>query len=216
MPVSEVSICNHALSLLGAGRITSLTLPSEEDPGLARRVGLCRDLYAPTRDAMLEENTWTFATRETRLAREAADPEFGYSMQFVLPPDCLNVWWAGQNEEWPLDRWERVGNRIYAEPSQSAEFLYIWYTRREEDTTKFTPGFVVALATRLAAEMCYAITESGSRAQSLWQEYAFKVEQALAAEGQQGRTRVTRTPGFTRHRGGSSPYFVSGASGTWR
>lgn len=211
---SEIAICNMALSRLGEQRITSLILPSGEDQLLARRVGLCNDLYYPARDAQLEENVWTFANAQARLAQVSSGPEFGYSMAFMLPPDCLNVWWAGQSETQPLAEWERVGNTIYANPSRSATFLLIWYTRKVVDTNWFSSGFTVALAVRLAAEMAYPLTNSSSREQQLWAEYERKLITALGAEGQQGRTRRTFTTALTKVRGtGRFAFFQSGAPG---
>lgn len=208
--MSEIAICNQALSKLGAGRITSLILPSGSDPSVARRVGVCSDLYAPTRDALVGGYRWMFATKEARLVREQSAPEFGYKVQFILPPDCLAVWWAGSAPEREFPRWERVGDRVYADGSDAA---YIWYSRRVTDTQLFSAPFVVTLATRLAAEMCYAVTESNSRANALWDEFEVKLGEARAAEGQQGRVEVTRARELTAVRGGSSPYFTSGDPG---
>ena len=204
---TEVSICNHALALLGQQRVLTL----DDD---TREAGACKDTYAPTRDAMLEENAWTFARAQASLPAETTVPVFGYTLSFPLPPDCINVTWAGPDSATAFTSvaWERVGDRIYARPPASATTsIFIWYTRRVQDAQQFPPAFADVLATRVAAELAYAFTESAQRHQALWQVYERKLVVALGAEGQQGRSKRTYNQDLTRQRaGGRLSYFITG------
>jgi hypothetical protein len=208
---TEVSICNQALALLGEERI--LTLDDN-----TKTAGKCKDTYAPSRDAVLEEVNPQFARKTALLPAETAPPIGPYSLAFPLPPDCINVWWCGPSEDIyvQLEAWERVGDRIYAMPIGSQGQVFIWYTRRVEDAQQFTPTFADMLATRIAAELAYSITESGQRDQELWGKYERKRNIHSATDGQQGRTRRTFNRDLTGRRGsgafgyGYDGYFVVG------
>ena len=88
--MSEVSICNQALSLVGAKSITSL----DDDVNEAK---LCKLNYAPVRDAVLAEHDWTFATRWETLAASANPAPGEFTNEFPLPSDVLAVLFVGKN-----------------------------------------------------------------------------------------------------------------------
>ena len=64
---TAVSICNQALSLVGANSIISL----DDNTTEAR---LCKAIYEPVRDALLEEHAWTFAIKWIDIPRLANPP----------------------------------------------------------------------------------------------------------------------------------------------
>ena len=49
----------------------------------------------------------------------------------------------------------------------------------------FTPGFSEAFAAKLAAEICYALTQSSERTALLQKEAEFKIRQARSFNGQE-------------------------------
>lgn len=70
--MSEVTICNLALSHLGDTAVVASIRP----PDGSVQAQLCARFYAPARDALLEMAAWGFATRRVKLAElvpEAAD-----------------------------------------------------------------------------------------------------------------------------------------------
>ncbi len=84
MASSEVDICNSALIHLGAGLITSLTENKDE----ARA---CNQFYAKSRDAVLTQANWTFATTQAELSKLSTTPLYKYGFAYLLPtnPYCL-------------------------------------------------------------------------------------------------------------------------------
>ena len=66
MATSPVQICNISIGWLGGTLITSL------DDG-TNEANLCKATYEPSRDQVLEERNWTFATKRTSL-NPIADP----------------------------------------------------------------------------------------------------------------------------------------------
>ncbi|HHJ80413.1 MAG TPA: hypothetical protein ENJ65_02135, partial [Candidatus Tenderia electrophaga] len=139
---SEVQICNQALSFLGAQLITSLddnTVPAQ----------LCKLHYAPLRDTVLSDGNWTFAMARRRLSADPTPPEFGWSNRYRLPNDLLRVVRVFTDAS--------IGaRRSGVEHQREGDFLlvnyggplYLQYIARITDPSKFSPGFIQALAAR--------------------------------------------------------------------
>lgn len=206
MSVSKVEICNFALQLVGDESILSLadaTVPAQQ----------CNLRYDSSRRAVLEKGYWNFALSRVSLAREATTPVFDFSYQFTLPSDCLKV--VGTERELgthfgtdPLFNGYKVVG--FSEPFtgkdrykiEGRSLLYdqdackILYLRDFEDTTKFAPLFVEALALYLASRIAYKITGSRTMERELLDEYdRYMKREALLSDSQQGtqeRTTVSR------------------------
>lgn len=159
--MSEVSICNVALSYLGEDTIRSL----DED---TRRAGLCNLMYPIARDALLSRQDWSFARKTLKLQQLSEDYYEG--AVFALPADCLT----------PLNILPRLlarrqnkieGGRIVFPGTDASESLgydlYLQYTFRCTDTTKFSASFIDVLALDLAVRMCLPLTQDSKLAQSL-------------------------------------------------
>jgi len=117
--MSEVSICNQALSLLAVPSI--LALDPEEGP----EASLCATNYAPLRDSLLSEASWSFATRRYQLTPVVDEPAYGYGQKFLLPTEVLTVIEASADDfhvngastmDWRLEEGHIVANatRVYA------------------------------------------------------------------------------------------------------
>lgn len=145
MATTETSIVNDALSLLGADRITSL----DDNTPVAL---LFREQFDKTRDALLEAHPWRFAIKRATLAQSTSTPDFNYAYYFVLPSDCLRVVETDSNDV----PWEREGRLI----ATDADSMSIRYIAQITQPGLFSANFAKALAARLAAENCYAVTQS--------------------------------------------------------
>ena len=69
--ISQVEICNLALTHLGVKTITLLTEPSEG----ARRI---KAVYDSTRDSVLRAHNWNFAGKTEALAEISGEPTLGW------------------------------------------------------------------------------------------------------------------------------------------
>lgn len=199
--MSEVSICNQALSLLGSvGRDNTVFLTSlDDDTNTAR---LCKLNYGPVRDAVLQEYDWTFATRWETLAA-AADPSPGeFAQEYPLPTDLLEVLFVGVDYDHP-QKYRVEGNAIRTDGPGKIQGLY-----RVEDTSQFPSLFTQALVARMAAELALPITNSRSLMENMFAMYDQKMRRAAARDGQQGTSRRIRSRWLTRAR---RPYGYSGA-----
>jgi hypothetical protein len=180
--MSEVSICNHALSLIGVDPITALT----DD---TKQAGLCNRLYPILRDQVLEARTWTFATGRAKLLPDATPPEWGYAQQFLVPSDwlrTLRVYYnppVGSNDNWVNPpEWNKEGRYILA----NNNVVYVKYTKQITDTSIFSPSFAVCLAYRLAADMAIPLTENRSLMNDMVSGYSVQLVSAGSIDAAQG------------------------------
>lgn len=172
---SEVAICNMALAEIGRGaQITSLDEASQ-----AARA--CRLRYPYARDACLRAYDWNFASARAELAKNAVAPAFEFANAFDLPSDCLIVRsvFEGEGERWVVE-----GRQVLTDMSDP---IFIKYTARVTDPTQFDPLFAEALSARVASDIAVQLSESVSRAQSLWQIYQAKLGEARRRDAQEGQ-----------------------------
>ncbi len=174
--ISKTKICNRALTLLGADRITNV---DTEDSIQART---CLALYDETLEDILMEHIWTFAQKRKALGLTTADPVYtddGVTLVYQRPVDCLKVNFT--NIESALVKIE--GDKILSDTAD----LNIKYTFRLTDPQKYSPKFITAFATLLAAEMAFTITASRSMAELLAEAYTkIKLPDAVHVDSQQG------------------------------
>lgn len=204
---SDVEICNIALTRIGHSQISSL------DEG-TKAADLCRLHYPRTRDAILRDHPWNFAIRRVTLALESATPNHEFDYYHTLPADCLKVlrtsWepegttgaavygFPGIHGYAGTDVPYRIEGRRLACNETVAKIEYI---ARIDDTSQFDSLFTDALAQRLAAEVCMALTENQSAAKTMWDIYAAKVADARSTDAQEGTPRdVVDSGGWLRAR----------------
>ncbi len=183
MAQSQVKIVNRALTKLKAQRITSINDGTHNANEAAA-------VWDDVLDEVLASFPWNFATRRVMLSALSSAPVYGYDLQYRLPvePKCLAVWEAISDSEVPIKAYVIEGDSEGGLLLTNYSVIYIKYTARIIDPERFSPWFVECLATRLGAELSYAIT--GKRDKDLYQEYLFKLQIAGMKEGQQGEDVV--------------------------
>lgn len=158
MAATETSICNLALQILGATRITSLS----QDNKNARAVAAC---YEHLRDAELEKHTWNFARAQSTPSLSATTPDFNYAYAFDLPQDFLRLILPADN----TCDWQIHGDQLF---TNEGSVIYMEYVRKVTDPNKFPPTFVAALAAKIAEFTCEEITQSTGKAARATARYA--------------------------------------------
>ena len=188
MAINKVKICNMAIFHVGGNKISSLNDNSAE----AR---ICEVQYDIARDKVLSDKDWTFAVSRAEIAENAVTPVFGYDGSFTLPSDCLRVIEvfedanAFKNSNNPL-AWEREENNISADTSGS---VFIRYIKRIEVSSRYSAGFVDALAHYLAYKLAIPLAQSKSLQDSMMNLYLRSLKDAANADGMQGRSRRIRS-----------------------
>ena len=174
-----------ALSYLGANSIIEITDETEE-------AKLCLRNYDNTRDAVLEDVNWTFATRRIILGTPCTEsPIFGYGNKFLVPAEVLRIISVNDNQyEWVLEEGFILSD---------SGMLEVIAVVKVENPHAFPPSFVTAFASRLAAEIALPITNSPTQMNKMIEMYQAKKLWARANDGRQGLNKVKRlTHGFRR------------------
>ena len=172
MAISEVQICNIALSKIGDEK--SISAIGED----GREGEQCALFYEHTRDHLLQSHPWNFAIGRAALSADATSPAFEFNNQYLLPADHLrSIKLYNELEDFKIE-----GDRLLTDAA-SANLIYI---KKIINTTLFPPLFVEALATRLAAEMCDVIAEDGGKTSRLFGEFQVKFREAKRRDGQEG------------------------------
>lgn len=170
MANSAVDICNSALILVGAERISSLT-----DANRAARI--CNEVFETLRDHLLAEHPWNFAIKRAALAQIETNPVFGYSYAFALPQDVLRVVDTNLGDS----DWAREGNTIVANYAD----VKIKYIAKVTDISKWSEGFKESLAHKIAVYLAYSLVQSTSLSNALKQDYLVILRNAKGQDAQE-------------------------------
>jgi len=180
---SEVDICNIALNNLGASNITSLT----EDSKAGR---LCNQRYEFSRDTVFRSHPWNCLVTRIELAQDADTPAFGFDYQYTLPANCLRVitlWTAStDNSQAAMDSGDvmfKIETRKLLTNESTAKIIYL---ARVEDPNEYDSLLVEAIAARLSAEICYAITGSAALLTPMLATYEAKIKEARFVDASEG------------------------------
>ena len=178
---SAVDICNLALSHIGDEAEVIAIAP----PDGTIQAAHCGRFYPVARDLLLEMHPWTFAMVRVQLAPIVAGAPSQWAYAYALPAKCLKsrgVYAAdalddAQSEDFIVEVGADGNGVIYTNVPDAV----LRYTRLVEDTTKFTPGFVVALGRSLASMLAGPIIKGATGAQVAQQQLKiFMVELANA------------------------------------
>ena len=160
MSSSETEIANLALSHLGGSKEIA-NIETEKSEAAAA----CRRFFDTSRDEMLRDFAWPFATSFSTLGLVEEDPdendkEWKYSYRY--PSDCISlrrILSGSRNDH----RQGRVPYKIGQDSSglliyTDKEDAIVEYTKRETDVSRFPTDFVMALSFRLAAYIAPRVT----------------------------------------------------------
>ena len=176
MSNSNVSIANIALTYLSSSRIIDLSQNDEN----ARKINA---IFSPTRESMLSEHNWNFARTQATLSLLSDAPTVeDYAYAYQIPTDCLRVMRLDEDSDFIV-----VSDKIYSNASPCV----IEYIKNETNPARFSPGFVRALAYRLAADIAYGVTQNATLATAMEAKAVTALKEAKWSDGQEGSgTRI--------------------------
>lgn len=180
LPIDETYIANLALGRIGEKQIMNMN-------DTTQNARWCKRFYTHTRDELLREHRWNFATGFATLS-ELAEENASWEHVFALPSDFLRLLQLNQWDEgeW-YTRWEINGKTLLTN-DEAAEIRYI---RRVTDPNYYDPLFVEALSLKLAYKICKPITNSNSEMQALIQEYnALVLGKAERIDAVEARSKI--------------------------
>jgi hypothetical protein len=177
--MTKTEICNLALSHLGVG----LTLADVETEN-SESAQVCRTFFDTTRDIVLKDFSWTFATKFLDLVLIEEDPTSEYGYSFRYPNDCLKI-----RKILSGIRNDSRQSRIHYKIGQDADGKLIYcdekepcieYTMRNDDYSEYPVDFAMALSFRLAYYICPRLTDSDAfeYKKQLLQDYQIELSSA--------------------------------------
>jgi len=147
MAITEVDICNGALTKLGAERILTL---DDNNP----RARLVKESYPKQRDILLYSHPWDFNRAYSELgAITLPTGVFDYKYAFQIPSDCHRVFEVNS----PGVSWEVVEGEVLLSNTST---MKIKYGKKIIDANKFSSTFVECVEYAVASDICYSLTQS--------------------------------------------------------
>ena len=194
---SDVDIANLALGHLGE----EASLISLDPPDGSAYAEHAARFYPVARDLCLEAHDWKFARRTIQLTGEVQAVD-DYAYAYALPRDTLSV-----QRIYPQD-WRRdlTGiDEFEVETDDNGQSIllcdletpYAIYTRRIDDTSKFSPSFVSALSYLLASMLAGPIVkgEAGQQANKyLFTMWRAMVGTAMTLDSMKQRLNLDQLP----------------------
>ena len=207
MPSTPTEVANMALGVLGEARIADITIIDNALSELMDR------FFKPGRDAVLEMAPWHFATGWQRLVKMTETPAANWRVQFALPenPDCLSIWQLSCDDD--ID-WERAFDPVtkqqviytdWDEDNMGARCTFLI-----EDTTRWSPIGIQALAYKIAGDVVLSKTGQTQKWQAITNAMNTWISQATAKSGRQRAYKIETSSNFARVRGGT------GRTALWR
>jgi hypothetical protein len=172
---TKISIINLALTAIGADRITAIG--TADDTELAQKANAVWDFCL---QEVLVAHRWKFATKRSSLARLSSGPDFGYNYAFQLPTGYVRA-----IDPSPRDVTYTIeDNKVY----YNDDTFYLRYIAYISDPSKFSIGFTLALAAKIAATIAFSVSNSMTVAQAAEAQYTLKLSQGKSMDAQEGGT----------------------------
>jgi hypothetical protein len=180
---SKVQIAKLALQHIGDRYdISDITEATPE----AEQVNL---LFDDTRDALLRQHPWSFATKYTSPAALSGTAPGHWEYMFLYPTDCIRMLGIVNplGKDQPHVKFEVArnssGKRVILADIEEPE---IFYTARIEDTTDYDPEFVMAFSYVLAARLVMPLVGERSIAADLYQQAQAVLNSAWETDSNEG------------------------------
>lgn len=177
---NKVQIANRALTRIAKDRINSFTENSPE-------AILVNELYDSVRREVLDEGPWSFATKRVELAKLTTTPAWGFTAEFELPSDFIQMIEIPE-EEGDID-YQVEGFKLLA----NINSLKIKYTADITNEAIWSPKFIKCVYLKLALEMTTAFRRNETLAKRLAIEYGIALSEGLARDAQQSSKEVLRS-----------------------
>jgi hypothetical protein len=167
MALSEVSIANRAIQILGSSeRIEAM----DQDHPNARTMSAA---FEPVRNALIRRYKWGFAIKRVSLAADATDTVWGGLNRYAFPNDLCRI--LRDDESGIRLDWKIEGRFIVTKDGAP---LNVKYLAIITDPGQFDPSFAEALSHALAVATCEEITGSTSKLQDIREGFRMAMAEA--------------------------------------
>ena len=146
-------------------------------------------LYDDTRDALLRQHPWVFATKYASPASLSGTVPGNWDYMYTYPTDCIRMLGLVNplGDDQPKIKFEvsRNANNTRVILTNEDE-PQIFYTFRAEDTADYDPEFVMAFSYVLGARMAVPLTGDTGLATALFQQARSVLNSAWASDSNEG------------------------------
>jgi len=150
--------------------------------------------FANTRDTVLRDHTWAFATRIEELVASADAADTDWTYKYDLPTGCLKVisiinalGRTAEDEEFILRHTVADDAEVLLTDTETPTIKFMY---QEDDVALWEANFIEAFSYRLAANLCFPVTQNAGLKQGLLQLYQWSVNKAKQIDSSQGRVDV--------------------------
>jgi hypothetical protein len=179
--MTSIDICNSALYKIGANSINAFTDDTKEAEACNLRYELCKR-------TVLRMHPWECAITRVILTPTTTTPPYGYQYQFNLPGDFVRL--VSVNPETQSD-YKLESKTIVGDFSN----LYLKYVA-DVDESLIDDLVGEAIASYLAWDISFAITQNGSLKQQLAQEKKEAISKAKLANAQEMKSQEVQANYF--------------------
>lgn len=181
--VSDVNICNLALSLISQDAIVSISSPKDVNEKI------CAKWYDTSRRQALTIAEWNFARGQLKLPENSTKPPFGYDKQFILPADYLKLVWIGETRQQFVRLYSDYGvvsNNIQVNFDETGGLPFA-YTKDLKSVGLFNPWFLDVHVKQLALNISPEINRTASEIQLLEGQLSDAIKLARELDGQESK-----------------------------
>jgi hypothetical protein len=134
-------------------------------------------IYEHTRDVELSKSYWKFARKRIVLSADPVAPAFGWGFKYNVPADFLRVFKirCQGNPETVVTEYDLEGKTLLTDYGDG---IYLEYIGKVENENDWHPLFHEVMACKLGVEICYDITDSGSKRDRLLNDYKILLAEA--------------------------------------
>jgi len=172
---SVVDICNSALNMLGASTIIDLTENS-------KNARLCNQRYELVRDAVFRSHPWNCLQKRIELAKDTTSPVFEFTNAYTLPADSLRILRSENSNLSNNEKFRIEGKKLLSDE----DTMKVLYVAKITDTTQYDTLLIETLSARLAAELCYPITQSSTLMDRMFGIFESKLKEARFVDATEG------------------------------
>jgi hypothetical protein len=183
-PTTEVGAANLALALIKEPPIAGFDEPRRVAARAARK------WFGVTRDELLREQWWNFATDWDRPAADAAESIGPLKKRYPMPPDCIEIrsiegasedQWAVENAV--IDLAGTQAERVVLVTNLTAPLCC--YTKRVTNVALWDPQFIVAFAARLGSYVGPEIGRSPQTVRAVEDKAEKKLDRAASSDARE-------------------------------
>lgn len=172
--MTDVEICNVALSSLGLDRISSLASSSGEAVA-------CNLHFQPSVNETLADHPWSWARKRSELAESAIENLTIWDHVYQLPLDMVRLISMHDEDGTEVFDYEVEGDKIYTDhDSITARYVY-----RVTDPSRFPAQFAHAVSMLIAHKLAMEFQQARSLANDHLQRYMMALEKAMNIDGAQ-------------------------------